>query len=183
MPKKGLLDIFVDFWGHFSGGVQNGIFRTLKCAFGVLGFRGSVAGRGVCNSRTTHSMLQFYCIRCSNRSCFCGSNPLLAIGGVHPNSCKCSVSSFHHCNNLVDISDIFFFFFSGAGEREEASEEVAGGAGFNKNMEGGGVPRRRRGRGRAPWEFLRGGGGGGLIFFFSGPKRQPRTRNCIHLNF
>ena len=41
-------DILFDFSGHFGGGVQNGIFRTLKCTFGVSGFRGSVAGRGVC---------------------------------------------------------------------------------------------------------------------------------------
>ena len=31
-----------------SGGVQNGIFRTLKCTFGVSGFRGSVEGPGDC---------------------------------------------------------------------------------------------------------------------------------------
>ena len=39
MPKKtGFLDILIDFWGHFSGWSKNGIFRTLKCTFGVLGF-------------------------------------------------------------------------------------------------------------------------------------------------
>ena len=41
------------------------------------------------------------------------------------------------------------FFCSGAREREEASDEVAGGAGFFIKIEGwGGVPRRRRGRGK-----------------------------------
>ena len=29
---------------------KNGIFRTFKCTFGVSGFRGSVAGQGVCNT-------------------------------------------------------------------------------------------------------------------------------------
>ena len=47
-PKNGL-------FGHFNwllrpffggGGVQHGIFRTLKCTLGVLALRGSVAGRG-----------------------------------------------------------------------------------------------------------------------------------------
>ena len=36
--------------GAFFRGVQNGIFRTFKCTFGVSGFRASVAGQGVCNS-------------------------------------------------------------------------------------------------------------------------------------
>ena len=31
----------------FVGKSKNGIFRTLKCTFGVSGFRGSVAGQGV----------------------------------------------------------------------------------------------------------------------------------------
>ena len=51
MAQKGtFLDILIDFWAYFWGGVENGIFRTLKCTFGVSGFRGSVAGQGVCNS-------------------------------------------------------------------------------------------------------------------------------------
>ena len=49
-PKTGFLDILIDFGVHFSG-VQNGIFRTFKCTFGVSGFRGSVAGQGVCKDR------------------------------------------------------------------------------------------------------------------------------------
>ena len=51
VQKREFLDILIGFWGHFSGGVQNGIFRTLKCTFGVLGFRGSVGGPGICKSR------------------------------------------------------------------------------------------------------------------------------------
>ena len=43
IPQNGLFEHLIDFWGHFSGGVQNGIFRTFKCTFGVLGFQGSVA--------------------------------------------------------------------------------------------------------------------------------------------
>ena len=50
--KMGFLDILIDFWGPFFGGVQNGTFRTLKCIFGVLGFRGSVGGLGDCNPKT-----------------------------------------------------------------------------------------------------------------------------------
>ena len=41
--------------GPFSGGGPNGIFRTLKCTFGVSGFRGSVAGQDVCNAIPTLS--------------------------------------------------------------------------------------------------------------------------------
>ena len=51
MSQNGLLDILIDFWGHFSG-VQNGSFRTLQCTFGFSGSsRGSVAGQGVCKCR------------------------------------------------------------------------------------------------------------------------------------
>ena len=40
------------FWTFkLMSGVWSSIFRTLKCTFGVSGFRGSVAGRGVCNER------------------------------------------------------------------------------------------------------------------------------------
>ena len=58
MSKNGALDILIDFWGHFPGGPK-WHFGTLKCTFGVLEFRGSVAGRGVCknvhqNSRFRH---------------------------------------------------------------------------------------------------------------------------------
>ena len=38
------LDMLGDFWGW--DGVQNGIFRTLTCTFGVSGFWGSVGGSG-----------------------------------------------------------------------------------------------------------------------------------------
>ena len=51
MSKNGLFGHFNLLFGPFFRGVQNGIFRTLKCTFGVSGFRGSVAGRGVYNPR------------------------------------------------------------------------------------------------------------------------------------
>ena len=37
--------------GHFSGGVQNGTFRTLKCTFGGFGASGLLRGPGDWNSR------------------------------------------------------------------------------------------------------------------------------------
>ena len=49
MSQNGLFGHFI--WGFgaiFSGGSK---WQTLKCTFGVSGFRGSVAGRGVCNAR------------------------------------------------------------------------------------------------------------------------------------
>ena len=51
MSKMGMLDILIDFWGHYARGVQHGIFRTLNCA---LGFQGSVAGQGDCKG--THDL-------------------------------------------------------------------------------------------------------------------------------
>ena len=47
-PKAGFLDILINFGAIFPGG-KNGILRTLNSTFGVSGFRGSVAGRGICN--------------------------------------------------------------------------------------------------------------------------------------
>ena len=49
-PQKCICWTFKLTFGAIFPGVQNGIFRTLRCTFGVLGFRGSVAGRGDCNT-------------------------------------------------------------------------------------------------------------------------------------
>ena len=49
-PKNGLFWHFNWLLGPFFRRVQNGIFQTFKCTFGVSGFRGSVAGQGVRNS-------------------------------------------------------------------------------------------------------------------------------------
>ena len=49
-PQKCICWTFKLTFGAIFPGVQNGIFRTLKCTFGVLGFRGSVVGRGDCNT-------------------------------------------------------------------------------------------------------------------------------------
>ena len=46
--------------GPFFRGVQNGIFRTFKCSFGVLGFGGSVAGRGVCKTNSMSHETKFF---------------------------------------------------------------------------------------------------------------------------
>ena len=55
-PKKGLFGPFNSLLGPFFRGVENGIFRTLKCTFGVSGLRGSVAGRGDWNPIMTIMM-------------------------------------------------------------------------------------------------------------------------------
>ena len=57
--KNGLFGHFNGLLGRFFRGVQNGIFRTLKCTFGVSGFRGSVAGRGVCKIRNQEDHCDF----------------------------------------------------------------------------------------------------------------------------
>ena len=49
-PKLDFLDILIDFWGPFSGGVKNSFFRALGCTFGVSAFRGSVGGPGDCKT-------------------------------------------------------------------------------------------------------------------------------------
>ena len=38
-------------FGAIFSGVQNGIFRALKCTFGLSGFRGAVGGPGDCKTR------------------------------------------------------------------------------------------------------------------------------------
>ena len=48
IPPNGVFGNFNWLLGPFFWGVENGIFRTLKCTFGVSGFRGSVEGPGVC---------------------------------------------------------------------------------------------------------------------------------------
>ena len=60
MPKNGLFfDILVDFWGPCSGGSKMAFFGLLKYTFGVSGFRGSAASRGVCK-----------CTCCRVRNCY-----------------------------------------------------------------------------------------------------------------
>ena len=45
-PKRDFLDILIDFWAHFSGGVENGIFSDFKMHFWGFGVPGLCSRSG-----------------------------------------------------------------------------------------------------------------------------------------
>ena len=70
-------------------GVQNGLFRTLKCTCGVSGFRGSVAGRGVCNAAES-----------SEKGCDgSGRWPFSAVSGLGPFSMFFPMGFLHRASS------------------------------------------------------------------------------------
>ena len=75
----------------------------------------------------------------------------------------------HHQLHLVDVSDIFYFFLFWGGGKGGGVRGGGWGPVLIGNRGKGGGSEERRGRGRVPWECLRGGGGGGgSKYFFRG---------------